>query len=58
MTAFTLRDNENVLTPEDFQHINLALSRANTFPWFGRPWIIYGPDGRPAYSHRYPKETP
>lgn len=55
MTSFTLRDNDDLLMPEDFGHLNLALARAHTFPWFGRPWTVYDPTGSPAYSHRYPR---
>ena len=53
---FTLRDIEHVLNPEDFWHLSDALARAHSFPWFGRPWTIYGPNGQPAYSHCYPKD--
>lgn len=54
MNSFTLRDNDDLLMPEDFGHLNLALARAHAFPWFGRPWTVYDPTGSPAYSHRYP----
>lgn len=55
VTGFVLHDRERVLEPETFRTVGQALDRATTTAlWRGRPWQIDGPDGRPAYSHRYP----
>lgn len=54
---FTLFDTENILHPESFLHLALAVARTNEAIWRGRPWAIVGPDGKPAYTSRYPKGT-
>ncbi|MFT4295753.1 MAG: hypothetical protein QM582_10115 [Micropruina sp.] len=53
---FTLRDDEDVLDPESFRTLGEAVARTRYPLWAGRPWTLYGPNGRPAYSHRYPKD--
>lgn len=57
MTDFTLRDDGNVLEPEPFRTVGQALDRATTSPlWNVRPWAIYDPLGRRAYSHQSRKQ--
>lgn len=54
---FTIVDTSNILEPENALTFHAALCRTAEPLWATQPWLILGPNGRPAATPPHQEST-